>query len=79
MAIDFRTGCTIAERLIGDSYALDTFQLAGTVGARTAFFTSQPSAVEISTTPPLPGHVASLRGTMGLCDAASCSWGSADR
>lgn len=32
LPIDFRTGETVVEKLIGGAYALDTFQLAGVIG-----------------------------------------------
>jgi hypothetical protein len=44
-AIDFRTGTTAKQVLIGDSYVLDTFQLAGAVGKGNALY--QPTLTSI--------------------------------
>jgi hypothetical protein len=44
-AIDFRTGTTAKQVLIGDSSALDTFQLAGALGKGNALY--QPTLTSI--------------------------------
>jgi hypothetical protein len=53
--IDFRTGRTVAEKLIGNSYALDTFQLAGVIGPHGVLY--QPTISGIIQVRPEPARV----------------------